>query len=175
MIKLRGIVHDVKGYFTNKTSLLIANDWQTEHEDDIKLEYRKLKGLEIPLDDLVDEVISSGAHSVVLGVLDWTLQLDELLSLLKEFGQRDFQIMIQIPVPINTFYKQVGIFVARSPEWGASQLKEFDLKADDNVFEAIGALSIDTLINRKHWILADFYEPKMYVIGGENETDSIKN
>lgn len=131
---------------------------------------------EMHADDIIKEIKLDKTKGVILGGMDWMLQIDDFLEMLKYINMNHLKVMIMTPYDLNTFYLMLGEHLHNKldPE-DIDPTLPFTGEDFERHCINVGMNTLDALIEGRYVISAGIGEPKMYVIEDELGDEDGKN
>jgi len=171
MIKLKSIKSSANGYTVfeekdkSKTgTLLVGTEWSHGLLNDVIQHHAEQKELEYFIEMIERE------NGWILGGLDWSEQIGDLLTIIEYAGKNDISIKIEVPCSLHELEDKIG-------KYAVSQQNAFDVYKEmvdaddtDEVHAFIGALILDEYIVNPYYVRAGLgKEVKIYKLGVEDD------
>jgi len=167
MVKLKSIKSSANGYTVfeekdkSKTgTLLVGTEWTNTLMNDIIKEHAEQTVKKHFLEMIESE------NGWILGGLDWSEQLEDLLAILRYAGENDIAIKIEVPCELHELEDKIGRYAVTKEGMYGTYKVMIDADDSDEVYAFIGAMIMDELIGAEYYVRAGLAKGvKIYKLG----------
>ena len=157
-IKVKPIQHGMVGYAPFVSTLVANTKWGDDRPTPLAKKLIKDNNIHVTPKCIVDAIVKhDDSQGIVLGGMNWMLDIDSLIAILKEVAKTDLEILIAVPTGLEQFETAIGI--SASKETGEyDKLEKMKILDDDNdIYKFIGARVMDEIIGRDYLMLTGMY------------------
>ena len=122
--------------------------------------YKKSKfEFDLTPQEIVAEATENGQEGIVLGGLEWTEQMEDMMALIEEAGKKNLEVAILTGLTANQLYAKIGRHVTDKVGFnaGALQTAMMDTRSDE-FYIIVGVTTMDYYLSNGYYVRAGLYD-----------------